>query len=323
MTEKREDRLYPMWGHGKPYNDFSSYIRKFFDCRVQKLSIDAGFTCPNRDGTRGKGGCTFCDNKTFNPTYCLPENSVSLQLDQGIYFFRERYKTQKYLAYFQAYSNTYAALDYLKTLYEEALSHPDVIGLVIGTRPDCITKELLKYLDDLSKNYFISLEFGVESSIDRTLSRVNRGHSFKEAETALLECSEYGFKVGVHMILGLPGESEADILSHAGRLSALPFHFLKIHQLQIIKGTPMANEYRRLPGDFIQFSADQYIDMVIRFLELLNPSIILERFISQSPLDKLITPRWGLKNFEFTAKLEKEMIRRNTWQGKGIKGDSR
>ncbi len=248
---------------------------------------------------------------------------MSLQLDQGIYFFRERYKTQKYLAYFQAYSNTYAALDYLKTLYEEALSHPDVIGLVIGTRPDCITKELLKYLDDLSKNYFISLEFGVESSIDRTLSRVNRGHSFKEAETALLECSEYGFKVGVHMILGLPGESEADILSHAGRLSALPFHFLKIHQLQIIKGTPMANEYRRLPGDFIQFSADQYIDMVIRFLELLNPSIILERFISQSPLDKLITPRWGLKNFEFTAKLEKEMIRRNTWQGKGIKGDSR
>lgn len=287
-----------------------------FSERVQKISIDAGFTCPNRDGSRGKGGCTFCDNKTFNPAYCLPENSVSRQLDQGISFFSERYKTQKYLAYFQAYTNTYADLDHLKGLYEEALSHPDIIGLVIGTRPDCISGALLDYLDGLSKNYFISLEFGVESTLDRTLQRVNRGHSFKEVKEALHACSTHGFNVGMHLILGLPGEDESDILSHADTLSTMPFHFLKLHQLQIIRGTQMAEEFEKLPGDFLQFSASDYIDLTIRFLERMNPAIIMERFISQSPLVKLISPNWGLKNYEFTAKLESEMKRRNTWQGR-------
>ncbi len=311
---------YP-WGHEKPYNDFSSYFRKLFDCRVQKISIDAGFTCPNRDGSRGRGGCTFCDNKTFNPAYCLPENTVSKQLDQGISFFSERYKTQKYLAYFQAYSNTYASLDHLKVLYEEALSHPGVIGLVIGTRPDCISEELLIYLAELNEKYFISLEFGVESTLDRTLSRVNRRHTFGEVKEALKACSAYEFNVGVHLILGLPGENEADILSHAGILSALPFNFLKLHQLQIIRGTQMAKEYELQSGDFIQFTAEQYIDLTIRFLELLRPDIILERFISQSPLDKLISPRWGLKNYQFTNKLVNEMLKRNTWQGRKVTGD--
>ena len=312
--------VYP-WGHEKPYNDFSSYFRKLFDRRVQKISIDAGFTCPNRDGSRGKGGCTFCDNKTFNPSYCLPENSITLQLEQGISFFRDRYKTQQYLAYFQAYSNTYASLEQLKIMYEEALSHPDVIGLVIGTRPDCISDDLLSYLDRLSEKYFISLEFGVESTINRTLERVNRGHSFEEVEQALDACKEYGFKVGLHLILGLPGETEADILSHAKIISNLPFHFLKLHQLQIIKGTKMAKEFRDLPDDFLQFTADQYVDLTISFLEQLNPEIILDRFISQSPLDKLISPRWGLKNYQFTNKLVNEMLKRNAWQGRLVTDD--
>lgn len=302
----------------KPYNDFSSFFKKIFSERVQKISIDAGFTCPNRDGSKGKGGCTFCDNKTFNPSYCQPEKSVSIQLNEGVSFFKEKYKAQKYLAYFQAYSNTYAPLEQLKNIYDQALSHPDVIGLVIGTRPDCISTDLLRYLDELSKDYFISLEFGVESSIDRTLDRINRGHSFKEVEQALEECKDLGFMVGLHLILGLPGENEADILSHAGKLSALPFDFLKLHQLQIIKGTKMASEFMQFPGDFMQFTADQYIDLTIRFLELLNPEIILDRFISESPVEKLISPRWGLKNYEFTAKLEKEMRIRNTWQGRLI-----
>jgi len=300
----------------KPYNDFSSYFRKIFSERVQKISIDAGFTCPNRDGTKAYGGCTFCDNKTFNPDYCLPQNSVTRQLDQGISFFQGRYKTQKYLAYFQAYSNTYAGLDHLKKLYGEALSHKDVVGLVIGTRPDCIYPELLEYLDELSRDKFISLEFGVESTIDKTLERINRGHSFRSVIDALELCSGSGFKTGIHMILGLPGESESDILSHASRISELEFDFLKLHQLQIIRGTKMAKEYIQTPGDFIHYTAEAYVDLVIRFLELLNPEIIIERFISQSPPDKIISPRWGLKNYEFTAILEKEMIYRNTWQGK-------
>jgi radical SAM protein (TIGR01212 family) len=306
---------YP-WGHEKPYNDFSSYFKQLFDRRIQKISIDAGFTCPNRDGTKGKGGCSFCDNKTFNPSYCLPENSVTNQLDQGIAFFKERYKTQKYLAYFQAFSNTYAPLDQLRKLYEEALSHPDVIGLVIGTRPDCLSEELLEYLDDLSKTYFISLELGVESTLNTTLERINRGHSFEEVEKALNACKDLGFKVGLHLILGLPGESEADILTHAGTISSLPFHFLKLHQLQIIRGTKMAAEFQALKGDFLHFTADQYVDLTIRFLELLNSEIIVDRFISQSPLEKLISPRWGLKNYQFTNKLVNEMDKRNTWQGR-------
>ncbi len=305
-----------IWGHDKPYNDFSSYFRRLFSERVQKISIDAGFTCPNRDGSKGTGGCTFCDNKTFNPEYCMPDKSVTSQLEQGISFFKDRYKTQKYLAYFQAYTNTYSSLEHLKNLYEEALSHPDVIGIVIGTRPDCIYPELLNYLDKLAKKYFISLELGVESTIDKTLQRINRGHSYQEVKDAMKACAAYDFKVGVHLILGLPGESVTDILSHAILISKLNPDFLKLHQLQVIRGTKIEKEYQDYSGDFIKFNADEYIDLTIRFLELLKPQIILERFISQSPPEKLIAPKWGLKNFEFTAKLEKEMRLRETYQGR-------
>ncbi len=300
----------------KPYNDFSSYFRRLFSERVQKISIDAGFTCPNRDGSKGTGGCTFCDNKTFNPVYCMPDKSVTSQLEQGIAFFKDRYKTQRYLAYFQAYTNTYSSLEHLKVLYEEALSHPDVIGIVIGTRPDCIYPELLEYLDELAKKYFITLEFGVESTIDRTLKRINRGHSYQEVIDAMKACAEYDFKIGMHLILGLPGESVPDILSHAETISKLNPDFLKLHQLQIIRNTKIEQEYQDKSEDFIKFTADEYIDLTIRFLELLNPDIIMERFISQSPPEKLIAPKWGLKNFEFTAKLEKEMRVRKTFQGR-------
>lgn len=304
------------WGHDKPYNDFSSYFRGLFSERVQKISIDAGFTCPNRDGSKGIGGCTFCDNKTFNPGYCKPDKSVTSQLEQGIAFFKDRYKTQRYLAYFQAYTNTYSSLEHIKSLYEEALSHPDVIGIVIGTRPDCIYPELLEYLDELAKEYFISLEFGVESTLDRTLKRINRGHSYQEVIDAMKACEPYDFKIGMHLILGLPGESIPDILSHAETISKLDPDFLKLHQLQIIRNTKIEIEYNEKPQDFIKFTAEEYIDLTIRFLEKLNPDIIIERFISQSPPEKLIAPKWGLKNFEFTAKLEKEMRKRNAYQGR-------
>ncbi|MCK5820341.1 MAG: TIGR01212 family radical SAM protein [Bacteroidales bacterium] len=302
----------------RPFNDFSGFFKSLFDERVQKISIDAGFTCPNRDGTKGRGGCSFCDNKTFNPAYCLPENSITDQLNQGINFFKTRYPGQKYLAYFQAYTNTYGDLEMLKSRYEEALMHPEVIGLVIGTRPDCIDEELVNYLDKLTEDYFVSLEFGIESTLDATLLRINRGHDFKTSIQALEMCQTSRFYTGVHMILGLPGESKQDILNQTDQLNKLSFDFLKLHQMQIIRGTKLEYEYASNPQDFTRMDVDEYIDLLITYLEKLKPEIVIERFISESPLDKLIAPRWGLKNFEFVAKLEKEMIRRQTFQGKSF-----
>jgi radical SAM protein (TIGR01212 family) len=308
---------YP-WGRKRAFNDFPGFFKSLFSDRVQKISVDAGFTCPNRDGTKGNGGCTFCDNKTFNPTYCTPDNSVTHQLNQGINFFKNRYPGQRYLAYFQAYTNTYGDFELLKALYEEALKHPDVIGIVIGTRPDCISEQLLNYLDGLSRTYFVSLEFGAESTLNKTLERINRGHSFQQTVEALEQCRPFNFYTGLHMILGLPGESVDEILNHAVTLNSLNFDFLKLHQMQIIRGTKMEKEFSENPDDFIQLTASDYINLIIEFLERLNPNIIVERFISESPLDKLIFPKWGLKNFEFVNKLEAEMHRRNTYQGRLI-----
>ena len=306
---------YP-WGRSRPFNDYSGFARQLFGERVQKISIDAGFTCPNRDGTKGRGGCTFCDNKTFNPDYCQPVMSITGQLNQGIAFFKNRYPGQKYLAYFQAYSNTYEDLNRLKAKYEEALNHPEVIGLVIGTRPDCISDELFRYLDELTDRFHITLEFGVESTNDETLRRINRGHDFQTAMEAFHLAAEYRFFTGMHLILGLPGETEESMLDHLERINRMPFHFLKLHQMQIIRGTRLAQEFNRNASDFVEFTSGQYIDFLIRFIEELNPAIIIERFISESPKEKLISPRWGLKNYEFVAQLEAEMNRRRTWQGR-------
>jgi len=302
----------------RPFNDFPGFFKSLFKERVQKISIDAGFTCPNRDGTKGRGGCSYCDNKTFSPAYCIPENSITHQLNQGINFFKSRYPGQKYLAYFQAYTNTYGDLDLLRSRYEEALKHPEVVGLVIGTRPDCISEELINYLDNLTEDHFVTLEFGVESVLDKTLLRVNRGHDFAATVEALEMCKTSRFYTGVHMILGLPGESKEDILSQTDQLNDLTFDFLKLHQMQIIRGTKLEHEYSAYPNDFIRMTVDEYIELLITYLERLKPEIIIERFISESPLNKLIAPRWGLKNFEFVAKLEKEMIRRQTFQGKSF-----
>ncbi len=316
MTSSGKSITSNTWGRNRPFNDFSGYFKTLFNYRVQKISIDAGFTCPNRDGSKGIGGCSFCDNKTFNPIYCLPENSITKQLDKGISLFKTKYPGQKYLAYFQAYSNTYGTLDLLKQKYGEALKHPDVVGLVIGTRPDCIDEILVEYLNDLANEYFISLEFGIESTSNKTLQRINRGHDFESAIHALEMCANKRFYTGVHMIFGLPGESRNDILAHADSLNSLPFNFLKLHQMQIIKGTQMEIEFAHHPQDFLKLSVEDYIELLIDFLAKLNPDIILERFISESPKEKLIAPRWGLKNFEFVSKLEKEMIKQKIFQGK-------
>ena len=298
------------------YNDFSAWLSTLFPYKVQKISLNAGFTCPNRDGTVGYGGCTYCNNQTFNPAYCRTEKSVTEQLEEGKQFFARKYPDMKYLAYFQAYTNTYGELQELKRKYEEALQVPDVVGIVIGTRPDCMPDKLLDYLEELNRRTFLIVEYGVESTDNATLKRINRGHTFEAAEEAIRRTAEKGIRVGVHIILGLPGETNEQLIQQAGVLSSLPITTLKLHQLQLIKGTRMAAEFEKQPEDFHLYTADEYIDLVIDYVEHLNPRIVLERFVSQSPKELLIAPDWGLKNHEFTDKVRKRMRERDSWQGK-------
>lgn len=298
------------------YNEYGPWLTQLMGCKVQKISINAGFTCPNRDGTVSIGGCTYCNNQTFNPAYCETQKSITQQLKKGKQFFQHKYPTMKYLAYFQAYTNTYGSLDHLKAKYEEALNVPDVVGLVIGTRPDCMPDPLLNYLEELHQRHTVIVEYGVESIYDATLQRINRGHTQAQTVDAILRTSARGIPVGIHVILGLPGESNEMILNEAKVISDLPITTLKLHQLQLIKGTQMAEEFAQHPTDFHLFTVDEYIDLIIDFICLLRPTIVLERFVSQSPASLLATPGWGLKNYEFTEKLRKRMVERNVWQGK-------
>ena len=298
------------------YNDLSAYLSAHFPYKVQKISLNAGFTCPNRDGTVGYGGCTYCNNQTFNPAYCKTEKTVTEQLVEGKQFFARKYPEMKFLAYFQAYTNTYAELEELKRKYEEALQVKDVVGIVIGTRPDCMPDTLLDYLEELNQRTFLIVEYGVESTDNDTLKRINRGHTFEVAEEAIRMTAARGIRVGAHIILGLPGETNDQLIKQAGVLSALPLTTLKLHQLQLIKGTRMAHEFEMQPEDFHLYSADEYIDLVIDYVEHLRPDIVLERFVSQSPKELLIAPDWGLKNHEFTDKVKKRMRERDAWQGK-------
>lgn len=298
------------------YNDFGSFLKRHFPFKVQKISLNAGFTCPNRDGSKGLGGCTFCNNQTFNPDYCRTEKSITQQLEEGKAFFAQKYPDMKYLAYFQAYTNTYGELEELIRKYEEALATPEVVGLVIGTRPDCMPDELLDYLTELNRSTFLIVEYGIESTYDRTLERINRGHTFEQTRQAVIRTAERGIMVGGHLILGLPGESEEDILHEADLLSALPLTTLKLHQLQLIRGTKMALQYAEHPEWFHIYEVDEYIRLVAAFIGRLRRDIVLERFVSQSPKSLLIAPDWGLKNHEFTQKVNKYMTESQIWQGK-------
>ena len=310
-----------MMKENKPYNEFSDFLKDVFPGKVQKISLNAGFTCPNRDGTKGFGGCTYCNNQTFSPEYCHTEKSITRQLEEGVAFFARKYPEMRYLAYFQAYTNTYDATERLIAKYEEALRFPGVCGLIVGTRPDCMPGDLLDYFSDLSKHSFVLVEYGVESTLDKTLRRINRGHTYAEAEEAIRRTASRGIYTGAHLILGLPGESREEILSHAGSISKLPLTTLKLHQLQLIRNTRMAKEFEESPADFHLYSVDEYIDLVIDFVERLNPDIVVERFVSQSPKELLIAPDWGLKNYEFTAKVLKRFAERNTWQGRRYGGE--
>ncbi len=300
----------------KRYRDFGDFLKGIFPFKVQKISINAGFTCPNRDGKKGYGGCTYCNNQTFSPEYCHTEKSVSEQMAEGIRFFSRKYPEMKYLAYFQAYTNTYAGIDTLIEKYEEALAMPNVEGLIVGTRPDCMPDRLLDYFAKRSQEKFVMIEYGVESTLDRTLQHINRGHTYAESETAVRRTAQKGIYTGIHLILGLPGETREEILLHANKISSLPVTTLKLHQLQLIRHTRMAQEFVEYPDRFHLYTADEYIDLAIDFIERVNPAICVERFVSQSPKELLIAPDWGLKNFEFTAKIYKRMAERDTWQGR-------
>lgn len=310
-------RIYP-WGHERRFNAYSNYFKKIYGARVQKVSIDAGFTCPNRDGTKGIGGCIYCENKAFNPSYCVPEKSITQQIEEGIEFHKRRYnKALSYLAYFQAYSNTYAPLDSLKVLYEEALSFPGIIGLIIGTRPDCIDNEKLIYLKELSRRCYLVVEYGIESCYDSTLKRINRGHTYVDAVKAVMETAALGINTGAHFIFGLPGETREEMLKEAAIISCLPLKMVKFHQLQIIKGTILEKQFIENPGDFQLFSWNEYLDFFPSFLERLNPQIVVERFTGEAPPRFLTGEGWGKKRTDQIVDLiERRLAELDTWQGR-------
>lgn len=295
------------------YKEFGTWLQAELGCKAQKLSVDAGLTCPNRDGTLGRGGCTFCDNRTFNPAYCRQGGSITDQLEAGKRFFSRKYPTMKYLAYFQSYSNSYGTLSHLKDLYEEALRVPDVVGLVIGTRPDCMPDALLEYLEELNRRTFLLVEYGVESANEETLVRVNRGHTFAQARECIIRTAQRGIRVGVHMILGFPWETRSELIRQAQLIASLPITTLKLHQLQVIKGTQLAREYELHPWPLP--TAEEYVDLVLEYISHLPSSLVLERFVSQSPPEYVIAPRWGLKNHEFSALVKKAIQKRSTQLG--------
>ena len=299
------------------YNDYGTWIREQFNCRVQKISIDAGFTCPNRDGRISTGGCSFCDNRTFNPQYCRRQEPLRQQLEAGKQFFAHKYPDMKYLAYFQAFTNTYAPLSQLKALYEEALAVDDIVGIVIGTRPDCMSDDLLDYLAELSKRTFVLVEYGIESANNDTLRHINRGHTFEQSAEAIQRTHERGLLCGAHIILGLPGEDATESLRQAPIISQLPIDILKIHQMQIIRGTRLAEEFAANP--FHIYTVEDYIDLIANYIQLLRPDLVLERFVSQSPKELLIAPHWGLKNYEFTNLLMNHLRKYSIRQGQFLR----
>lgn len=316
---------------GKRYNTFVGYYKRVYGERLQKLVIDAGFTCPNRDGTVGYGGCSFCDNAAFHPSYSTAGKSIAAQIDEGIEFHQVRYRnTRHYLAYFQSYSNTYAPLPRLKELYLEALSHPHIVGIVIGTRPDCIDEEKLDWLAELKAGRVlpdwrrdgfgspvVKVEYGIESCYDATLLRVGRGHDVAAAERAVRLSAERGLDPGAHFILGLPGESRSMLVDQCPFISSLPLHSVKFHQLQLVKGTRIEKEYAAVPDDFLRLDLPDYLDLVVDILERLRPDLYIERVAGEVPPRFVNETQWGLiRNFQILHLLDDCLSGRNTWQGR-------
>ncbi len=308
------------WGSERRLNTYSDYFKREFGGRVQKITLDAGFTCPNRDGTSGTGGCTFCNNKAFNPSYNDPEKSIESQILQGMKFHKTRYrKANRFLAYFQAYSNTYSSLEHMQSLYEQALKVPGIIGIVVGTRPDCVDEDKLNYFQELSLKHYVTVEYGIESVINRTLQRVNRGHDVEKSLWAVRETARRGIRVGGHMIIGLPGEDRQDFLDSGRELSRWPLNNIKFHQLQIIRHTAMAREFEERPREFVSFTLEEYLELMMEIVEQLNPSIVVERIAGEVTPGMGIRDGWGIRYDRVLQAFEDLLEKHDTWQGKKFK----
>ena len=308
------------WGTDKRYNSYAAYMRKIYGERVQKVTVDAGFTCPNRDGSVAKGGCIYCNNDSFNPGYNNARKSLKMQIEEGVEFLERRYKARKFIVYFQPYSNTYAPLDTLKRYYEEALSaHPNIVGLTIGTRPDCIGSAKINYLEELAHDYDITIEYGLESISDETLKRINRGHDVQSYLDALEMTRNRGIKICTHMIFGFPWENKSQWLDTAGWLSEQTFDFLKVHQLHIVKDTALARMYEKKPFKLPGYQ--DYFDFTVEFLELLSPDFVIQRLFGEAPLHTMIAPNWGIRNYDLLQMFDKLLIEKDSWQGKKYMSD--
>ncbi len=307
------------WGDDRPFNSYAGYFRRTFGGRVQKVTVNAGFSCPNRDGKVGTGGCTFCNNGAFTPSYCQPSKSVTQQIEEGIEFHRNRYRTaSRYLAYFQSFSNTYAPLDRLRQLYDEALAHPQVAGIVVGTRPDCVDEQKLDYFADLvrERGKYVAIEYGIESVNDHTLQQINRGHDFATARRAVEMTAERGLNVGAHFILGLPGQSDEELVAQTEIINSLPLTTIKFHQLQVFADTAMAEQYDQDPSQFRFWEVGEYVDLFIEILRRLRPDIVVERFASEAPPRYHYGRNWGLiRNETLLAMLEQRLRERGAYQG--------
>ena len=308
--------IYP-WGDERRFNSYAAYFRRVFGHRMQKVTINAGFSCPNRDGKISTGGCTFCDNAAFTPSYCDSTKSITQQIDEGIEFHRKRYRTaQQYLAYFQSFSNTYAPMERLRECYDEALAHPDIAGIVVGTRPDCVDEQKLDYFAELSRKKYVTIEYGVESCYDETLCRINRGHDFATAERAIQMTAERGIHCGAHFILGLPGESDEMLIEQVERINALPLTTVKFHQLQLFRGTALAREWDEHPERFRFWTIEEYLDLFVEILRRLRPDIVVERFAGEAPPRYHHIEGWGLvRNEQLLAMLDKRLEQRGVHQG--------
>jgi uncharacterized protein len=298
------------------YNEYGLHLQEIFGEKIQKISINTGNSCPNRDGKKGKGGCSYCNASSFVPDYCKPTKDILSQIDLGIKFFERKKKRGKYIAYFQSYTNTYDDINILHANYLTALKHPEVCGILIGTRPDCINSTLLEMLSSLKKHGFVGVEYGIETTLNRSLNRINRCHTFEDSLHAIHLTKQYDLHMGVHLILGLPGESRQEMIQHAITLSKLPINTLKLHHLQIVKHTTFANDFSEKPSEFNLFSREEYIQFLGDFIGHLRPDISIERFISQVPLNLLIAPKWDFDKTPFNIRLKEYLKVNQLYQGK-------
>ena len=309
--------ILPACFSGRRYHAYNDWVKREHGGRLQKISIDAGFTCPNRDGTQGVGGCTFCNNDSFTPSYLREQRDIRTQIDTGIAFARKRYPDNRgFLAYFQSYSNTYDELDRLKALYTTALEHPEINGLVIGTRPDCLPEATLDYLAEIAQHTLVELEIGIESCNDDVLIACNRGHDFACTQDAFRRAAERGLFLTGHLLLGLPGETRESLLTGARALARLPIDALKFHQLQVVRGTRLANQYRADPASVPLLDPDAYLDAVIDVLEQLPATIKIQRLGSEVPPRLRLSPDWGMRLAAFPPRLEARLAERSTWQSR-------